>query len=426
MTRVLLIGNGAREHAIAAALRRSGVEIVARMKMLNPGIASLSSEVSIGRLSDVDDFPDLSKIDFAVVGPEQPLSEAVVDALEKHEIPCVGPLQAAARIETSKVFARELLSQAAPEANPDYVIIRDRDDIGPAIRQVGLKNVVVKPDGLTGGKGVKIFGEHLDTEGAVRDYAQSLLIKEGVLLIEEKLVGIEFTVQTFVDGERVVPMPLVRDYKRAYDEDRGPNTGSMGSYSQEDHHLSYLDRRDVESALRTMTRAIRMLRERHGVEYRGILYGQFIKTSNGVKVLEFNARFGDPEAMNVLALLETPADSLFWSLLYGNVMTPEFRRLATVCVYVVPEGYPGPDVARDARIVVPSTNDAQIYYASVYEQDGAVYTTGSRAVAVLAMGHSVPEARETAYRVVRGVRGRVRFRTDIGKDVPGSGEADGC
>ena len=417
MTRVLLIGHGAREHAIAAALHRAGVSFVSRMVMRNPGIASLSETVSIGDLSDVEAIEGLSSIDYAVVGPEQPLSEGVADALESREIPCVGPRKAVARIETSKIFARELLSEVAPSAIPAYVVAHNASDVETAIVEIGLERIVVKPDGLTGGKGVRIFGEHLNNKEDVLAYAQQMIARDGGVVLEERLEGTEFTVQSFVDGRHVVPMPLVRDYKRAYDDDKGPNTGSMGSYSQADHGLDYLSKSDIESALSIMRAAIDGLRKRTGLEYKGILYGQFMKTSAGVKVIEFNARFGDPEAMNVLTIMKTSADDMFQSIIDGHVKTPQFDPLATVCVYVVPEGYPGAAVVRDAEIRVPDTMKSHLYYASVYERNGKVYTTGSRSIGILATGTTVADAREQAYEDVRRVGGRVRYRTDIAKGV---------
>ncbi|MHA1741225.1 MAG: phosphoribosylamine--glycine ligase, partial [Candidatus Thorarchaeota archaeon] len=226
MTRVLLVGNGAREHAIAASLHAADVELVARMSRNNPGIAGISREVSIGPLEDFASYPSLDGVDYAVIGPEAPLAAGVVDFLESRGVPCVGPNKTAARIETSKVFARQLLSDVAPGANPQFGVARSRADIMDLIEALGLENTVVKPDGLTGGKGVKIFGEHLASKDEVIDYANSLIAKDGAVVLEQKLSGIEFTVQTLVDGHRLVPMPLVRDYKRAYDKDTGPNTGS--------------------------------------------------------------------------------------------------------------------------------------------------------------------------------------------------------
>ena len=417
MTRVLLVGNGAREHAIAASLHAADVELVARMSRNNPGIAGISREVSIGPLEDFASYPSLDGVDYAVIGPEAPLAAGVVDFLESRGVPCVGPNKTAARIETSKVFARQLLSDVAPGANPQFGVARSRADIMDLIEALGLENTVVKPDGLTGGKGVKIFGEHLASKDEVIDYASSLIAKDGAVVLEQKLSGIEFTVQTLVDGHRIVPMPLVRDYKRAYDNDTGPNTGSMGSYSQRDHGLSYISLSDLEEALDIMRAVVRGLAEKAGARYRGILYGQFMKTDRGIHVIEFNARYGDPEALNVLTILSDSADEVYQSLIDSRLIIPRFRNLATVCVYVVPQGYPGPDVVRDAEITIEERSQSVIYYASVYEREGRIFTTGSRALGVLATAETVEEARRRAYADVSKISGPVRYRTDIAANV---------
>ncbi len=417
MTRILLVGNGAREHAIAVALSRSEVEIVAHMDKLNPGIASLAKEVNINTLMDPRKLPDLFGIDYAVIGPEAPLSVGVVDYLARNGIESIGPFQEAARIETSKAMARRVLENVAKEANPIFKIARSIDVLRKFEDEIGVENIVVKPDGLTGGKGVKIFGDHFSSREELEKYAESLLIDHGIVILEEKVVGTEFTVQAFSDGKRIEPMPLVRDYKRAFDGDQGPNTGSMGAYSREDHRLAYVTDEDLNAALDIMQRSIIGIKKMTKLEYRGILYGQFMKTTEGIKVIEFNARFGDPEALNVLSILRTPLDSVFQSMIDGNVLQPEFENKATVCVYIVPQGYPGPEVVKDKPLSIVSGVESEIYYASVYDKEGIIHTTGSRAIGILAKGNTVPEAREIAYKDAERVNGKIRYRTDIAEGV---------
>ncbi|MBD3404530.1 MAG: phosphoribosylamine--glycine ligase [Candidatus Lokiarchaeota archaeon] len=417
MSKVLLIGNGAREHAIAAALARANVELHAHMNKMNPGIAALATSTSINTLMDREKLPDLTGFDYAVIGPEAPLSVGISDYLENQGIPCVAPLQRCAKIEISKAFAREVIQKAAKHANPQYAIVRSLDGIQKFEDKVGVENIVVKPDGLTGGKGVKIFGEHLTSRTDVENYAAEEITKHGIVILEEKLVGTEFTVQSFVDGKDLKFMPLVRDYKRAYDNDEGPNTGSMGSYSCENHELSYVTNNDLASAKKIMKSVVKEIKKRTQYEYKGILYGQFMKTETGPKVIEFNARFGDPEAMNVLSLLDTSMDEVCLSIIDGKLITPKFEQKATVCVYVVPEGYPGPDVMKDQPIRLGENIQAELYYASVYERDDVVYTTGSRSIGVLGKGSSLKDAGEVAYDSVKKITGKVRYRTDIAKDA---------
>ncbi|MDF1540866.1 MAG: phosphoribosylamine--glycine ligase [Candidatus Thorarchaeota archaeon] len=417
MTKVLLIGNGAREHAIAAALARSDVEILAHMDKMNPGIASLASETSINTLMDSRKLPDTTGIDYAVVGPEGPLSVGVVDYLISKGIQCIGAVQEAARIETNKSFARRILDDVAKIANPKYVAARSVDALKKFEDSVGVENVVVKPDGLSGGKGVKIFGDHFDNRDDLEKYAITLLSKHGIVILEEKLIGTEFTVQAFVDGTSLELMPLVRDYKRAYDDDKGPNTGSMGSYSKANHMLGYVTDEDLTTASDIMLKTVIGIKKRTKLDYKGILYGQFMKTDKGIKVIEFNARFGDPEAMNVLSLLTTSLDDVFQSIIDGQVIKPDFEKKATVCLYIVPDGYPGPDVAQDSPISLIPGIDSEVYYASVYDQEGVMHTTGSRALGLLAKGDTVEEARSIVYKDAERVNGKIRFRSDIAKGV---------
>jgi len=417
VTRVLLIGNGAREHAIATALVHSGVEIIAHMDRLNPGIAGLAKEVSINSTLDFRKLPDLVGIDYAFIGPEAPLASGVSDFLVSQGVPCVAPSKNAAMIETSKSFARRIIQDTTPEANPEHAIVRSLDDLRKFEDKIGVENIVVKPDGLTGGKGVKIFGEHLHSRTELEKYAVGELSNKGVVVLEEKLQGVEFTVQAFSDGARLVTMPLVRDYKRAYDQDKGPNTGSMGSYSSENHGLPYVTAEDLDTAKMIMQAAIERIKKITRSEYKGILYGQFMKTDEGIKVIEFNARFGDPEALNVLSILNSSMDVICQQIIDGRLTDAFFDKLATVCVYVVPDGYPGPDVISDSPVDTSVATTAELYFASVYEKDNQILTTGSRAIGVLAKAETVTQAREIAYANASRIKGRVRYRTDIAMDV---------
>ena len=413
MTTVLLIGNGAREHAIATALAKSDVEIHAHMERKNSGIAKLCKEFTIGSTTESKKLPDLDGIDYAIVGPEAPLEVGISDFLISQGVPCVAPTKAAAMIETSKSFARIVIDQVVPKANPQFKVTRSVDDLRRFEKKVGVENIVVKPNGLTGGKGVRVFGEHLHSRDELERYAIDLLTQTGVVVLEEKLEGTEFTLQAFSDGTRLEYMPLVRDYKRAYDGDKGPNTGSMGSLSMPDHRLLYVTAEDYQAAKDIMDATLIGIKKKSGSTYKGILYGQFMKTDSGVKVIEFNARFGDPEAMNVLSILNSPMDEICQAIIDGNLGQVHFENKATVCVYVVPEGYPGPDVVKDSPIDLSVATTAQLYHASVYEENDQILTTGSRAIGVLGKGDSLAEAREIAYANASRIKGQVRFRSDI-------------
>ncbi len=226
--RILVVGGGGREHAITRALScNSDVRIFSVMARRNPGIARLSESVLIGRETDVSKITQFATecgVESAVIGPEAPLEAGIVDMLEGAGIPCMGPNRIAARLETDKSFCREMMERDGIAGCPKYRVFHDSAAAREFIEAYD-GDLAIKPIGLTGGKGVRIMGEHVDTRGAV-EYAESL---GGDLIVEERLIGEEFTLQAFVDGTHLVPMPLVQDHKRAYEGDMGPNTGGMGS-----------------------------------------------------------------------------------------------------------------------------------------------------------------------------------------------------
>jgi phosphoribosylamine--glycine ligase len=255
------------------------------------------------------------------------------------------------------------------------------------------------------------MGEQVDRAGAIA-YARSL---NGDVVLEERLLGEEFTLQAFVDGKHLVPMPLVQDHKRAFEGDTGPNTGGMGSYSMPDHTLPFVSKKDYMRALAIMQSVVAAM-ERTGSPYKGILYGQFMNTAQGPKVIEFNARFGDPEAMNVLSLLSSDLSEIVCRIVEGSLAPSQvsFKSRATVCKYLVPEGYPDAPHAGD-RITLPEEPQALLYYANVEKSDsGALLTQTSRTLAYVGLGETLEEAERNAEQAASGVRGAVRYRRDIG------------
>ncbi|MDO9538796.1 MAG: phosphoribosylamine--glycine ligase [Methanocalculus sp.] len=411
----LVVGGGGREHAIARALScNPNTVIYAVMSNSNPGIATLSYGYSIAQETDVEriiTFATEVGIDYAVIGPEAPLQCGVVDALEKLGIGCLGPSQASARIETDKAFCRRLMKEYQVDGLPAYRIFQDSAEAVDFISSHD-EDLVIKPIGLTGGKGVKVMGEHVDRAGAI-EYARS--ISDGIV-IEERLIGEEFTLMAFVDGRSIVPMPLVQDHKRAFNGDTGPNTGGMGSYSLSDHRLPFVTDADYGSALRIMHDVVSAL-DRSGTPYRGVLYGQFMNTVSGPKVIEFNARFGDPEAMNVLSILSSDFSEIVIRVAEGTLRQSDvvFEQKATVCKYVVPEGYPDSPVAGDP-IDIPRDNEALLYYANVSDTDGQILTRRSRSLAFVGVGPTLADAERSAEAGASSVIGNVRYRSDIGKD----------
>ncbi|MCX6647872.1 MAG: phosphoribosylamine--glycine ligase [Candidatus Bathyarchaeota archaeon] len=411
--KVLVVGNGAREHAIAKKLHGDGAELTSAMAKRNPGIAAISKRVELIDINKPADYDRFTGVDIAFIGPEAPLAAGIADTLNAKGIPTVGPVKNLARLEWSKSYARLVLEENGIPCNPAFKICRNLFEVKTFLKD--HPDVAVKPEGLTGGKGVKLTGEQLHSAKEVEDYCAECIRNDGLVVLEEKLRGKEFTLQAFVDGKHVEVMPLVRDFKRAYDGDKGPNTGSMGSFSCPDHGLPDLSTAAVKKGVEIMKTTISSLTEEVG-EYHGFLYGGFMNTERGVYLIEYNSRLGDPEAINVLALLDDSLIETGFKMVDGKLRKPAFRKEATVCVYVVPEGYPD-NPKKDQPITVGKLSHSEPYYASVYEEGGVIKTTGSRAVALLAKGKSVAEARERVYSDANAIKGALFYRRDIASGV---------
>lgn len=411
--KILVVGGGGREHAIASALARNrDIEIFSVMGKRNYGIARIARDFRLYRETDVSRIVSYARetgVDYAFIGPEAPLEAGIVDQLEAIDIACAGPRRAAARIETDKAFCRDLMELYKIDGCPKYRVFRDQAEAVSFINDQE-EDLAIKPIGLTGGKGVRIMGEQVDRSGAIA-YVKSLT---GGVVLEERLIGEEFTLQAFVDGNHLIPMPLVQDHKRAFDGDLGPNTGGMGSYSMPDHMLPFVTGTDYNKALEIMKATIQAL-ERTGHPYKGILYGQFMNTARGPKVIEFNARFGDPEAMNVLSLLCTDLFDVVERIAEGTLSTAKvsFEQKATVCKYIVPGGYPDSPAPGDT-VTIPPQSGALLYYANVEEQGGTFTTLSSRTLAYVGVAPTLEEAERIAEQSASSVKGQVRYRRDIG------------
>jgi phosphoribosylamine--glycine ligase len=421
---ILLIGNGAREHAIAEAIKRSSHQprLFSFMKSNNPGIASLAEKVFMGSYSDLEAINAFAKdcrIDLAVIGPEDPLNNGVVDALATIGVPSVGPTKSLARLETSKAFTRDLVSKYHIPGNPRYKVFTSQDGLETFLNE--LEDIVLKPDGLTGGKGVLVQGDHFSTREEALKLCVQILQGSSSVIVEEKFDGEEFSLQCLCDGETVVGTPLVQDHKRRFDGDRGPNTGGMGSYSMPDHSMPFLKPSDIEEGLEITRQVAAALLKETGSPYKGIMYGGFIATKSGAKLLEYNARFGDPEAMNILPLLKTDFIDVCRHIIDGTLsqLNIEFEKKATVCKYVVPKGYglpaDHPDAASSkSRIEVGDVGKARLYYSSVDKKEDGLYLSASRAIGIVGIADTLDAARKITEEGVKAIKGPVAYREDIG------------
>ena len=409
---VLLVGGGGREHAIARAVGESvDATLYACASNRNPGIASLASGFETIDETDADSivaYADEVDATLAAIGPESALNAGVADALDDAGVYAFGPREAEARIETDKAFQREFMAEKGIPGCPDFAIFDDADEAADYIREYD-GDLAIKPRGLTGGKGVRVTGDQITKSEGV-EYVLSGGYDEFVL--EERLVGEEFTIQAFVANGQYRVSPAVQDHKRAYEGDEGPNTGGMGSYSDASFELPFMTEADYTDAVAVIDAVVEAM-----PEYKGILYGQFMLTADGPKVVEFNARFGDPEAMNTLPVLETDFVELLVAARDGETL-PEltFSNQATVCKYAVPEGYPtDPKAGAKVNIDAERAGEALLFYASVDARDDGVYTTTSRSFAVVGVGDTITEAEELAENALAkaGEEG-LRVRHDIG------------
>ena len=420
----LVIGSGAREHIMAEKLAEVGANVFAILTNSNPGLIQICNEYILVNgyqsekvLKKIIDFGLAKSIDCVVIGPEDPLANGLADKFWKKGISVVGPVKELAQIETSKGFTRDLMNKYGIDASPKFRRFNSIEGSSDFIDEL-YEEYVIKFDGLMGGKGVKVSGEHLKNKNEGLQYCKNLLANSGHYVIEEKLYGEEFSLMSFCDGTKLSHMPAIQDHKRAYEGDVGPNTGGMGSYSDFDHSLPFLNDNEIATARDINEQVISALLNHTGIEYKGILYGGFMATKNGIKLIEYNARFGDPEAMNLLTLLDTDFASVCSDIINGSLGSVNFRKEASVCKYIVPEGY-GSNPSPDATLVVNERYKefSNLYYAAVnVEASGTISTTSSRAGAVVSTSSTIEAAEKKCEKGLEYITGNNLFvRHDIAK-----------
>lgn len=431
---VLLIGGGGREHAIARALNTDDatLELYACASNRNPGITTVTNAVKTLTETDptaVVEYAEAIGATLAIVGPEAPLAAGVVDALGSAGIYAFGPRQAEARIETDKAFQRQFMAENDIPGCPAFGVF---ETAAAACERIDTaeRDLAIKPAGLTGGKGVRVTGDQID-RAAAKEHARTVLQDHDRLVIEHRLTGEEVTVQAFVANGEVRPMPAVQDHKRAFENDEGPNTGGMGSYTDTTATLPFMTDEEYATAVGILEAVVAAM-----PEYRGVLYGQFMLTADEPMIVEFNARFGDPEAMNVLPVMQTDLLSVLTAARDGESLPAlEFAPTATVCKYAVPAGYPT-DPTPGARVTIDdetvrsapareltatsepdSDPTASLFYASVDQRDDGIYATTSRSFAVVGQARSIADAEAAATAALAGAGEEFRVRADIGTEA---------
>ena len=431
MGRFLVVGSGGREAAFAWRLAEDST-VCAIMDHENPSIIEYAERSggawAVGRTTDpegVAGFAVQHDIDYAFVSADEPLAAGVVDGLLEAGIRAVGATRDAARIEWDKVWSAELVSRTCPDIMPFHRSVRDETALYTAMNEfesAGMP-VVVKPQGLTGGKGVKVMGPHLDTYDDCADYAASLMRErpgEGVLLVE-RLDGIEFTIMGLTDGSHMVTSPASYDYPYRCEGDAGPGTGGMGCFTGQNKALPFMTRSDLRQCSRAVHAAIREL-ARLGMRFTGVLNGGFFLTKDGIKFMEFNGRFGDPEGINILQILRTPLSDMIKRMWHGTLEhnTVRFAKKASVVKYLVGPEYPSAGRRLPFRIDAGRAAElgASVWTAACVRDGGSLLSLGrSRAAAVGAMADTV----QGASRVVEDViehsdTGMLEHRSDIGSE----------
>ena len=410
--KVLVIGGGGREHAIVDALSRS--EKVEKIYAA-PGNAGIAQQAELVPVKDTDveglrGFALKNGIDLTVVGPEAALAVGVVDEFRKAGLKIFGHTRQATQIESSKEFAKIIMDKYnVPTAG--YRSFSDYDEALEYVKANTLPTVL-KYDGLAAGKGVVIAETMDEAEQALRSMLLDESFGKGRVVIEDFLTGPEFSFMCFVKGNEIIPMPLAQDHKRAYDGDKGPNTGGMGAYT----HLPFITDDDVEYAKKVVLQRTADAMVAEGCPLTGVLYGGLMKTPQGIKVIEFNARFGDPETEVVLPLLTSDiADIFLWVASNEEMQTPEacWSDEVTMGTVMASKGYPG-SYDKGYEITGLDKADAHIYHMGTKQEDGRFYTNGGRVLMVVNKGATVKEARDKVYEAISKIEcDNLFYRNDI-------------
>jgi phosphoribosylamine--glycine ligase len=414
--RVLVVGSGGREHTIIWALKKSPKVKEVYCAPGNAGIAQIAECLPIGvnQFEEIAQFAVDHVVDLVVVGPEDPLFEGLVDYLEERNVAVFGPRKNAAIIEGSKVFTKDLMKKfniptAAYEAFTDF-------DAAIDYLYKQKAPIVIKADGLAAGKGVTVAATLEEAEKALREIMVDKVFGDAgdQVVIEECLIGQEMSILAFVDGTVVRPMVPSQDHKPVFDNDAGPNTGGMGTYSPVPH----IPQSVVDEAIETILIPTAQAMAEEGRYFRGVLYAGLMLTENGPKTIEFNCRFGDPETQVVLPRLETDLVDIFLAAVNGRLgdMDISWSEKSAVCVVLASGGYPGP---YEKGIPIKGLDDVEqsiVFHAGTASKDGQIVTSGGRLLGVTALGESIADARAKAYADVERIQYEGKhFRTDIAK-----------
>jgi phosphoribosylamine--glycine ligase len=408
---ILVIGSGGREHAIIDAIARSPKNAKIYAAPGNAGIAQLAECVNI-KDTDVDGVVKFAKehaIDLVVVGPEAGLAVGMVDALTNAGIKAFGPTKAAAQIEASKEFAKNLMKKYnIPTAG--YAVFDDYAKALDYVKKEGCP-IVIKYDGLAAGKGVVIATNLDEADQALKDMLVDDKFGHASVVIEEFLDGPEFSFMCFCDGENVYPMEISQDHKRAYEGDKGPNTGGMGAYSP----VPIITKEDLDYSYKNIMVPTAKAMVLEGVPFKGVLYGGLMKTKSGVKVIEFNSRFGDPETEVVLPRLESDIIDIFLDIVDSKKIEEiKWSKDVTLGIVLASKGYPL-DYKKGYKIEGLEGLESKVFHMGTKMENGEYFTNGGRVLFVVAKGKTLAEAKEKALADTQKIKcENLFYRRDIG------------
>ena len=428
MEKCLLLGNGGREAVLAEYISK-GYKLYAVCPYENPSIVEMV-EKSGGKyiVADpfnkdiVSDFIKENNIEICLISSDNLLQDGLIDVARKLGLKTFGPTSKGAKIEWSKTYALDIVEKLAPEMIIKNYNVTSVEELKDIVDLYNDDSFVIKPEGLTGGKGVKVGGIHFKGKDEGFKYAKSCLEISGNVIIQDKIEGREFTVMALTDGENIVVTPTTFDYPYRFNEDKGPGTGGMGCLSFENGILPFLEQKDIEECSKLIKETLKYI-NRDNLEFNGVIYGGFFKTKNEIKFIEFNSRFGDPEALNVLNSLETPFTDVMKNIFNKTLSTEncKFKKECTFTVYIVTKEYAVE--SRKEPLIFTINRDAiekqgvKIYFANTKHLEGNKYSSvsNSRLFGLTTSAKSLQEAKEKVYNAIKvNIDEKLDYRTDIG------------